>query len=439
MTNYEWVQTSAPKQNRHDDIWFTSATEGWTVNSAGQILKTNDAGLTWSEQVQTGHGSYLRCIAFSDSSHGWVGSTTRASRLWQTNDGGKSWKKVTNLPPEPSAVCGLWVVDRNLIYAAGTNFPNRPTAILKTTDGGITWTSQAMDQHADLLVDIFFIDSQTGWVVGGKGGDTRKDITPVVLYTEDGGNNWINQLKNQSITFPKGEWGWKIHFLSHEVGFVSLENFNDGAILKTSDGGKTWTRHQINDNQKNANLEGIGFLNETTGWVGGWGDSDFKGGYTSETIDGGKTWSDANHVGRFINRFRFTGDQEIVAYASGDSVYRYQRVGTLPQMLSPIIEAHTAEKALPVFVSEPSCEMDASVTFGVNVPVGTVRLTVEVWNRFAGYIIELEDTLNPPPGLHSIAWKFTGIDGKNLDDSHFIIRTTIDNRAESRIIQKPKR
>jgi photosystem II stability/assembly factor-like uncharacterized protein len=47
--------------------------------------------------------------------------------------------------------------------------------------------------------------------------------------------------------------------MNETVGFVSLENFKAGAILKTTDGGKNWTRRPINDQQQNANLEGIGF------------------------------------------------------------------------------------------------------------------------------------------------------------------------------------
>jgi hypothetical protein len=68
----------------------------------------------------------------------------------------------------------------------------------------------------------------------------------------------------------------KIQFLNERIGFVSLKNFDQGAILKTSDGGATWVRLPINDEQRNANLEGVGFIDEKTGWVGGWGDRDFE-------------------------------------------------------------------------------------------------------------------------------------------------------------------
>jgi photosystem II stability/assembly factor-like uncharacterized protein len=83
-------------------------------------------------------------------------------------------------------------------------------------------------------------------------------------------------------------------FLTDQVGFVALENFCSGAILKTTNGGQTWQRLPINDAQNNANLEGIGFTDQDHGWVGGWGSADFLKGSSSETADGGQTWADAD-------------------------------------------------------------------------------------------------------------------------------------------------
>ena len=141
-----------------------------------------------------------------------------------------------------------------------------------------------MSEHATLLVDTYFTSPERGWVVGGKANvsnPTRNDVKPVVLFTQDGGLTWVNRVANLEDQFPFGEWGWKIFFLNQSVGYVSLENFTAGAILKTTDGGETWTRKPINDQQGNANLEGIGFVDENHGWVGGWGDVKFFGGFSS--------------------------------------------------------------------------------------------------------------------------------------------------------------
>ena len=202
--------------------------------------------------------------------------------------------------------------------------------MMRTMDGGATWRGWDMSEHATLLVDTYFTDPDNGWVVGGKAAlpeppnprDPRSHIRAVVLRTHDGGRTWTDKAAPISTEFPLGEWGWKIHFVDDRVGFMSLENFVQAAILKTVDGGETWSRIDVKDPQGNANLEGIGFLDENTGWVGGWGSRDFTKGFSSATRDGGATWQDANHIGLFINRFRFFRDIS-VGYASGKTVYKY--------------------------------------------------------------------------------------------------------------------
>jgi hypothetical protein len=48
-------------------------------------------------------------------------------------------------------------------------------------------------------------------------------------------------------------------------------------------------------------------------------------GFTSQTVNGGSTWTSANHVGRFLNRFRFVRGPELVGYACGDTSISIQR------------------------------------------------------------------------------------------------------------------
>jgi photosystem II stability/assembly factor-like uncharacterized protein len=290
--NYTWRPTSAPVQTRYDDIWFISPQVGWGVNSAGQIVHTEDGGKTFTIQKTVGPDVWLRCMSFTSPTDGWIGSITRRQRLWKTQDG-KTWTDMTpGLPAVPSAVCGICSSSKNVVYASGTQYPDREAGILKTTDGGQTWTSISMAAHANLLIDNYFVDDLHGWVVGGVGGTDYPDLQPVVLFTADGGASWENRLQNSGIVFPKGEWGWKIQFLTSQIGFVSLENDTAAAILKTSDGGRSWQRIEVKDPQKNVELEGIGFIDEKVGWVGGWGHgfmANTPDGSTSGTTDGGAT------------------------------------------------------------------------------------------------------------------------------------------------------
>lgn len=436
-----WRATNAPmadqlRGKRYDDVWFVTPDLGWGVNSDGKILRTTDGGASWDQQFHD-QRTYFRCLGFASETRGWAGTLSGPARLLETRDGA-TWNAVTNLPEDaPKMICGLTVVNESVVYASGTNYPfpfsdNPPPAMMKTVDGGATWTALDMTSHASLLVDIYFTTPQSGWVVGGKadpaipaGPEGRDNIKPVMLFTEDGGQTWVDRVADLQDVFPFGEWGWKIQFLDEHIGFISLENFNDGAILKTTDGGNRWTRLEIDDPQQNANLEGVGFVDETLGWVGGWGTPAFVGGQSSATSDGGESWSDANEIGKFINRFRFLDSPVTVGYAAGATVYKYsdQPVpAPAPMAVSP------ESAAIRLLESEAETDGGRRVRIPVIVPDNSSRIAVNVWERFGRHVGELLDESNPAAGARTVEWDATGHSGS------FIVRVTVDDNSESQIV-----
>jgi photosystem II stability/assembly factor-like uncharacterized protein len=434
--NFSWHATNAPRQQRYDDLWFISSQVGWAVNSAGQIVHTGDAGATWTVQRTVDADTWLRCMSFTSPTDGWVGTITRRQRLWRTRDG-KTWTNISStLPALPHAVCGIHSPSKNVVYASGTQFPEQEAAVMKTIDGGQTWTSISMAAHANLLIDNFFTDDLHGWVVGGKGGTSYDKLKPVVLFTADGGKTWENRLQNSGIDFPTGEWGWKIQFLTPLIGFVSLENDAAAAILKTSDGGKTWRRIEVKDPQKNVELEGIGFINEMVGWVGGWGHGFQAGladGTTSGTTDGGTTWFDANNVGRFINRFRFfPGSQPIAGYASGGTVYQCVAADALDSVNAPRARFDPRPEA-------PIPKVWANMDIKAEVPANAQHLTVTVFDPRQKLVKVLADEKAPRAGARTFNWDFKNEDGNDSGTGHFIFRVRVDENAESGMVVRAAR
>src|SRR5262249_25047613 len=151
-------RTSAPTaSSRYDDVWFCDQRTGWAVNSNGQILHTRDGGGSWVEQLHD-PTVYLRCVAFPSYTKGWVGSITPGKILYQTIDGGTNWSLVTGLPEDaPIAVCGIWAASDLVAYAAGANYPEMPVRMMKTMDGGKSWTAWDMRPWADNLIDVYFL------------------------------------------------------------------------------------------------------------------------------------------------------------------------------------------------------------------------------------------------------------------------------------------
>lgn len=424
---------------RYDDVWFVDPGVGWAVNSNAQIWHTRDGGQTWTPQFEGGKDVYLRCVAFASPARGWAGTLMGPTILYETRDAGATWSPVPNLPgpsTAPTAVCGLRAVNESVVYAVGSNEPAWPVRLMKTTDGGTTWSAWDMRRWADNLIDVYFPSTERGWVVGGRTDDPRDPhpakpkLRPVVLYTEDGGRSWIDQVDNIRQRFPLGEWGWKIQFIDNRIGFISLQNYDAGAMLTTTDGGLTWARRLINDPQKNASLEGIGFLDSQHGWVGGWGDRARKKRTSSETFDGGLTWRDANEIGRNINRFRFFGNPVTVGYAAGETVYKFapapvtSPTGGQP---SPVHGGHLLENDEPI-------DAVGQANISITVPEGTSRLTVRVWDPDGPLVRTLIDEVGTAPGNRLLTWDGTDERGQRLPSRAFVLRVTADETSESTLV-----
>jgi photosystem II stability/assembly factor-like uncharacterized protein len=438
-----WSPTTAPRARRYDDVFFVTPDIGWAVNSDAKVLHTRDGGRSWTTQTilqDVGNRPiYPRCIQFANETRGFLGTVSAAMRLYTTSNGGQTWEPHADLPAEaPLKVCGLTVVNANVVYATGTNEPGDFSAIMKTVDGGRSWTAKSLEAYASILIDNHFFDEQRGLVVGGytdvpRARRTRDDVQPVILLTEDGGETWVNLLRDFTSQYPKGEWGWKIFVVNANVIYVSLENFFDGAVAKTEDGGKTWRRLRINDAQGNVNLEGVGFISEDVGWVGGWGDARFQGGFTSATQDGSENWRDANEVGRFINRFRFFGSPVNLGYASGDTIYKYSAE---PEPTAETMAALVAAGPTPMLRGS-SDPVRVGLPFPIRfiVPSGATRLRLHIWNQFANFVRTLVSEDHPAPGERQVRWDGTDAAGAPVDSGVFIYRLHIDDRTESRVIR----
>ncbi|MDJ0896177.1 MAG: YCF48-related protein [Alphaproteobacteria bacterium] len=448
---HRWIATAAPLAGRYDDVLFLTAELGWAVSGNSEVLRTENGARTW-EKAPLPVRTVPRCIGMVDDKVGWIGCITREPRLFETKDGGRTWKRVADLPKEtPPGICGLQVIDPEHVVATGTNFPERDTGFLKSVDGGQTWQARRMEDHASILVDIYFKSPTTGWIVGARKtrpNPRRSDVVPIVLKTEDGGNSWKDTLP-ASENPPLGEWGWKIQFVDEDFAVIANENFRAGAILVSEDGGNSWRRQEILDadgEMVNANLEGVGFLDRNTGWVGGWGDEAIFSGRTSGTVDGGRTWCDLTKTwpaplpglrypcppnetrGQYINRFRFIDG---VGYASGNTVYKYTNETVWECDETPSDEPK-------IFDTNRALVYAEHARFPLAVPKGAKSLTVEVFDRFAGKVRTLIQEQNPSDGPRDLDWDLRNDKGEDLPPGQFMLQVDCDGVIESRLVYRDR-
>src|SRR6185295_7446155 len=136
-----------------NDIYFPTATIGYAVGTNGRILKSNDAGLTWSPQT-SGTTNELNSVYFNSATNGVaVGNQV----ILKTIDGGSSWA-LTSLPVTFNSV---HFANANTGLAVGN-------AIYKTTDGGNTWTQRSKSITAG-FTGVYTYDADTAFASTGAG------------------------------------------------------------------------------------------------------------------------------------------------------------------------------------------------------------------------------------------------------------------------------
>lgn len=188
----------------------------WAVGTGGRIIRSEDAGTTWTLQDTPTQNNLQDIASWDDQAALVVGDE---GTVLVTEDGGETWKQ-TEVPTRQFGEQLLQArvergTDRGWITGTyGTVF--------RTLDRGVVWEMI----HPELDVawnDAAIAPDGTLWVVGEFGRVRR---------TRDGGDTWEDvdvgtDISLMSIAFADAD---------HAVA-VGLS----GTVVRTTDGGETWT------------------------------------------------------------------------------------------------------------------------------------------------------------------------------------------------------
>lgn len=223
------------------------------ITYAGKILKTTDAGGSWSVTHNFENFSFSG-IQFLNSLDGSIFCSD--GKFLFTSDGGDSW--VERQTPEVYRLNGFYTVSTNHLITVGNK-----GVVFTTSDRGISWNSIQKDALPGLN-SVWFIDEIKGWAAGDSG---------KIFGSTDGGTSWFvspNIVANNLKT---------IEFFDNENGWIGG---NAGVILYTTNGGSDWSVTNIG---KPSTIKKIKFVNPTTGWA----ITDSAHVYKSN--DGGVSWT----------------------------------------------------------------------------------------------------------------------------------------------------
>jgi photosystem II stability/assembly factor-like uncharacterized protein len=143
--------------------------------------------------------------------------------------------------------------------------------IFHTTNGGSVWEQQTVPPGSRRFFDITCSSEAKAWTIG---------ILGEILYTTNGGTNWLWQIEGLS------KYGTRIEFIDDTLGWAAC---GDGAVGRTTNGGTYWDQVFT---PWIAEYYGISFVNDQTGWmVAGYPDSFLVGqGMILKSSNGGIIW-----------------------------------------------------------------------------------------------------------------------------------------------------
>lgn len=272
---YYWQSVSSPTTVTLSAIQFFDNQSACIVGDDGIILRTSDNGNTWSI-IQSGIYENIYAIDFFDSMEGViVGQRSyypSGNSILKSTDGGITWtKKIVSYPL--GELLDVEFIDMlNIIIVGGNDdyYGGREPIIIRSSDGGENWI-ELSSQFPRGLSSISFYNATNAFCAGYSGG---------IYKTNDAGNNWIKLSNNFYSSFSE-----ICSFDSSYFYTIGLDHeSNEVILLFTNDGGEVWE-------SKSApffnNISGIDFINENYGMIAG-DNSIF---YTS---DGCNTWNQGN-------------------------------------------------------------------------------------------------------------------------------------------------
>ena len=199
--------------------------------------------------------------------------------------------------------------------------------LLRTDDGGKTWLP-VQKFTTDTLLQIYFTDASTGWMlcernIYGRG----RNATSYLRKTTNGGVTW------NKIEFEDAERERVTHLLFDKNGVGTA--FGEGGIFyKLQEDGETWKKMRA---AIHFLLLAGAYSDGQTGAIVG------AGGTIVFTEDGGLTWSKATLLGEQdsrINGVFFTGNKTGWAVGSGGKIFSATGGGRLWRSQQSEVEAN---------------------------------------------------------------------------------------------------
>lgn len=226
---------------------FVSPARGWCVRDRAamgqdrvELFATTNGGASW-QQINQANALPAGCdkdVGFTDGMLGWTvtACVAGAPPIYRTGDGGAHWTTTTVPPPGGDLSSGAQFlgipVTASGHAAVALDFDRHGTVIYRSVDGGSTWHPVRPPGRASL------------WAVDVHTPDTWTLIhDDQLLRTDDGGRSWTHITMDRrfgAISSSFYDFAPVVDFPTRSAGWV--REFDTSQLWHTTTAGRTWTQ-----------------------------------------------------------------------------------------------------------------------------------------------------------------------------------------------------
>lgn len=267
-----WNSKTPASLANFNALSFRDDQVGFVVGKNGKVQRTIDGGETWTE---VNHRAWDDKEIFSVSAKGNLVYLTGEDGLaFKSTDGGNTWIALNFKTDSRSNVTGVFIQSPDSVFFIGgggfirrtTNqdasyiwgehelyaplshiffynhqkgwaVSNKNNAVLRTTDGGLTW-----QLPTNTTVNATWVQKRTGSFIGNT--LVHSPFDKRVIYAAGGGtvirSNDLGETWTQIATIPNAT---SIHsfYVSHSDSNTWIAAVARSRVVKTTDAGQTWT------------------------------------------------------------------------------------------------------------------------------------------------------------------------------------------------------
>lgn len=230
LSQSTFYSITSPSNRNFECIQFIDNNVGYIAGDS-VLMKSENGGANWSEidlssiEINNNSNYLISDMYWFSAEMGWI-VLSNWSGLHSTNDGGETWSELTPLNAGFCQKVALELKQDGTAFLGGAGCFSG--ALIDYYSDG-TWYSANLPENwdtEDLVTCIRFFGNDLGFAGTSKGS---------VLKTTDGGINWTSVFQNTALNISD--------FVSLDGGEVRLTFFtedSDFGIMKSTDAGDNW-------------------------------------------------------------------------------------------------------------------------------------------------------------------------------------------------------